>query len=115
MQSAVMAGLKVVSVKVLPDGSLDIEDLRAKAQQHKDDLAARWSKAWQPVMFATDGLLTEPLNSNPRPSAMAGLSNANTRPSAFVDIVIDDDNNEEDDVEVHEQELSTQDDKLLVR
>ena len=40
MQSAVMAGLKVVSVKVLPDGSLDIEDLREKAQQHKDDLAA---------------------------------------------------------------------------
>ena len=35
-----MAGLKVVPVKSLPDGSLDIADLRAKAEQHKDDLAA---------------------------------------------------------------------------
>jgi len=39
-KSAVMAGLKVVSVKSLPDGSLDIVDLRAKAELHKDDLAA---------------------------------------------------------------------------
>ncbi|KAJ7070878.1 glycine cleavage system P-protein-domain-containing protein [Mycena amicta] len=38
--SAVMAGLKVVSVKVLADGNLDLEDLRAKAEQHKDKLAA---------------------------------------------------------------------------
>lgn len=35
-----MAGLKVVPVKSLPDGSLDIADLRAKAEQHKDNLAA---------------------------------------------------------------------------
>jgi len=35
-----MAGLKVVPVKSLPDGSLDIVDLRAKAEQHKDNLAA---------------------------------------------------------------------------
>jgi glycine dehydrogenase len=35
-----MAGLKVVSVKNLPDGSLDIEDLRAKAEKYKDKLAA---------------------------------------------------------------------------
>lgn len=35
-----MAGLKVVSVKSLPDGSLDIADLRTKAEQHKDNLAA---------------------------------------------------------------------------
>ena len=35
-----MAGLKVVPVKSLSDGSLDIVDLRAKAEQHKDDLAA---------------------------------------------------------------------------
>ncbi|KAJ7597518.1 glycine cleavage system P-protein-domain-containing protein [Mycena floridula] len=38
--SAVMAGLKVVSVKVLPDGSLDLEDLETKAEKHKDNLAA---------------------------------------------------------------------------
>jgi hypothetical protein len=35
-----MAGLKVVPVKSLPDGSLDIADLRTKAEQHKDNLAA---------------------------------------------------------------------------
>jgi len=35
-----MAGLKVVPVKSLPDGSLDIVDLRTKAMQHKDNLAA---------------------------------------------------------------------------
>jgi len=40
LKSAVMAGLKVVPVKSLPDGSLDIADLRTKAEQHKDDLAA---------------------------------------------------------------------------
>jgi glycine dehydrogenase len=35
-----MAGLKVVSVKVLNDGSLDLDDLRTKAEKHKDKLAA---------------------------------------------------------------------------
>ena len=35
-----MAGLKVVPVKSLPDGSLDLEDLAAKAEKHKDNLAA---------------------------------------------------------------------------
>lgn len=35
-----MAGLKVVSVKVHPDGNLDLEDLRAKAEEHKDNLGA---------------------------------------------------------------------------
>lgn len=35
-----MAGLKVVSVKVQDDGNLDIEDLRSKAEKHKDKLAA---------------------------------------------------------------------------
>lgn len=35
-----MAGLKVVSVKVLSNGALDLEDLRAKAETHKDNLAA---------------------------------------------------------------------------
>ena len=39
-QSAVMAGLKVVPIKSLPDGSLDLVDLKAKAEQHKDNLAA---------------------------------------------------------------------------
>jgi glycine dehydrogenase len=35
-----MAGLKVVAVKSLPDGSLDLQDLRSKAEKHKDNLAA---------------------------------------------------------------------------
>jgi glycine dehydrogenase len=35
-----MAGLKVVPVKSLLDGSLDLEDLKAKAVKHKDNLAA---------------------------------------------------------------------------
>ncbi|KAF8665385.1 hypothetical protein AX16_000404 [Volvariella volvacea WC 439] len=38
--SAVMAGLKVIPVKVHNDGNLDLEDLRAKAEKHKDNLAA---------------------------------------------------------------------------
>ncbi|CED82749.1 glycine dehydrogenase [Phaffia rhodozyma] len=38
--SAVMAGMKVVSVKVLANGELDMADLRAKVEQHKDRLAA---------------------------------------------------------------------------
>lgn len=38
--SAVMAGLKVVAIKVFPDGNLDLEDLRTKAEKHKDNLAA---------------------------------------------------------------------------
>ena len=40
LQSAAMAGLKVVAVKVHSDGNLDLEDLRAKAGKHKDNLAA---------------------------------------------------------------------------
>jgi hypothetical protein len=35
-----MAGLKVVSVKVHEDGNLDLLDLKAKAEKHKDKLAA---------------------------------------------------------------------------
>jgi glycine cleavage system protein P-like pyridoxal-binding family len=35
-----MAGLKVVPVKVHSDGNLDLEDLSAKAEKHKDNLAA---------------------------------------------------------------------------
>ncbi|KAF9486297.1 glycine dehydrogenase [Pholiota conissans] len=38
--SAAMAGLKVVPIKVHNDGNLDLEDLTAKAEKHKDNLAA---------------------------------------------------------------------------
>jgi glycine dehydrogenase len=37
--SAVMAGMKVVVTKTLENGYVDIEDLRAKAEEHKDNLA----------------------------------------------------------------------------
>ncbi|HEY6070550.1 MAG TPA: aminomethyl-transferring glycine dehydrogenase, partial [Chthoniobacterales bacterium] len=38
--SAVMAGLKVLSVATLKDGDIDLADLRAKADAHANDLAA---------------------------------------------------------------------------
>ncbi|HEX8298259.1 MAG TPA: aminomethyl-transferring glycine dehydrogenase [Rubricoccaceae bacterium] len=38
--SAVMAGMDVVAVKVGEDGDVDVDDLRAKAEQHADRLAA---------------------------------------------------------------------------
>ncbi len=38
--SAVMAGMKVVVVACDSKGNIDIEDLRAKAEKHKDNLAA---------------------------------------------------------------------------
>ncbi|RZN82619.1 MAG: glycine dehydrogenase (aminomethyl-transferring) [Winogradskyella sp.] len=38
--SAVMAGMKVVVTKASDDGNIDVEDLRAKAELHKDNLAA---------------------------------------------------------------------------
>ncbi len=38
--SAVMAGMKVVVVKTDPDGNIDVADLRARAEQHADNLAA---------------------------------------------------------------------------
>ncbi|MCD6638646.1 MAG: aminomethyl-transferring glycine dehydrogenase subunit GcvPB, partial [Nocardioides sp.] len=38
--SAVMAGMKVVVVKAADDGSVDLEDLQAKCEQHSDALAA---------------------------------------------------------------------------
>ncbi|MEC5395135.1 aminomethyl-transferring glycine dehydrogenase [Bergeyella sp. RCAD1439] len=38
--SAVLAGLKVVVCKNLENGEIDIEDWKAKAEQHKEDLAA---------------------------------------------------------------------------
>lgn len=38
--SAVMAGMKVVVVKATADGHIDVDDLRAKAQEHSANLAA---------------------------------------------------------------------------
>ncbi|WVR03832.1 glycine dehydrogenase [Kwoniella sp. DSM 27419] len=38
--SAAMVGYKVVPIKALEDGSLDLADLREKAEKHKDKLAA---------------------------------------------------------------------------
>ena len=38
--SAVMAGMKVVAVKCDDDGNIDVEDLTAKAEKHKDNLSA---------------------------------------------------------------------------
>lgn len=38
--SAVMAGMKVVVTACDEDGNIDVDDLRAKAEQHKDNLAA---------------------------------------------------------------------------
>jgi len=38
--SAVMAGMKVVTVACLADGDIDLSDLRARADAHKDNLAA---------------------------------------------------------------------------
>ncbi|WP_431968341.1 aminomethyl-transferring glycine dehydrogenase [Actinacidiphila sp. bgisy160] len=37
--SAVMAGMRVVVVKTAGDGEVDVEDLRAKIEQHRDELA----------------------------------------------------------------------------
>jgi glycine dehydrogenase len=38
--SAVMAGMKVVVVKTAAGGDIDMDDLRAKVEEHRDDLAA---------------------------------------------------------------------------
>ncbi len=38
--SAIMAGMKVVVVKTDEIGNIDVEDLKAKAEEHKDNLAA---------------------------------------------------------------------------
>ncbi|MEV7180913.1 aminomethyl-transferring glycine dehydrogenase [Kitasatospora sp. NPDC093679] len=37
--SAVMAGMRVVVVKTLVDGDVDVEDLKAKIEQHRDQLS----------------------------------------------------------------------------
>ncbi|BAU10802.1 glycine dehydrogenase [Leptolyngbya sp. NIES-3755] len=38
--SAVMAGMKVVAIACDPEGNIDLADLKAKAEQHQDNLAA---------------------------------------------------------------------------
>ncbi|MQA16766.1 MAG: aminomethyl-transferring glycine dehydrogenase [Pseudonocardiaceae bacterium] len=38
--SAVMAGMRVVVVGTTPDGDVDLDDLRSKIAEHRDDLAA---------------------------------------------------------------------------
>ncbi|EPQ26369.1 uncharacterized protein PFL1_06017 [Pseudozyma flocculosa PF-1] len=38
--SAIMAGMRVVAVKTKADGSIDLDDLRDKAEKHKHELAA---------------------------------------------------------------------------
>lgn len=38
--SAVMAGMKVVVTKATEEGNIDVEDLRSKAEQYKDNLSA---------------------------------------------------------------------------
>ncbi|TYP73445.1 aminomethyl-transferring glycine dehydrogenase [Aquimarina intermedia] len=38
--SAVMAGMKVVVTKATDEGNIDVDDLREKAEKHKDNLAA---------------------------------------------------------------------------
>ncbi len=38
--SAVIAGMKVVAVKNLDNGDIDLDDLKARAMEHKDNLAA---------------------------------------------------------------------------
>ena len=38
--SAVIAGMRVVAVKCKDNGDIDVDDLRAKAQQHKDTLSS---------------------------------------------------------------------------
>ncbi|MEM0983535.1 MAG: aminomethyl-transferring glycine dehydrogenase [Planctomycetota bacterium] len=38
--SAVMAGMKAVSIKVRPDGAIDMDDLRAKVEKHAETLSA---------------------------------------------------------------------------
>ncbi|SNX86290.1 probable GCV2 - glycine decarboxylase P subunit [Melanopsichium pennsylvanicum] len=38
--SAIMAGMRVIPVKTKADGSIDLQDLRSKAELHKNELAA---------------------------------------------------------------------------
>ena len=38
--SAAMAGMEIIVTKTMENGNIDVEDLRAKAIQHKDNLSA---------------------------------------------------------------------------
>ncbi|KAJ3114978.1 glycine decarboxylase subunit P [Phlyctochytrium bullatum] len=38
--SAAMCGMKVITIKCMDNGNLDLDDLRTKAEQHKENLAA---------------------------------------------------------------------------
>jgi glycine dehydrogenase len=38
--SAAMAGMKIIVTKTTPEGNIDVEDLRARAIEHKDNLSA---------------------------------------------------------------------------
>ena len=50
--------MKVVPVKNLANGNLDLDDLRAKAEKHKDRLAAFMVRATLSVVRkCTDGIL----------------------------------------------------------
>jgi glycine dehydrogenase len=51
MESAVMAGLKVVPVKTHTDGNLDLQDLKTKAMKHQDKLAAFMVRVSPPQVF----------------------------------------------------------------
>ena len=68
--SAIMAGMKVVPVKNKSDGTLDVEDLRAKAEKHKDNLAA-----FMVTYPSTYGVFEDGVSSE-RPSRKAELISA---------------------------------------
>ena len=49
--SAVMAGMKVVVTKAADDGNIDVDDLRAKAEEHKENLAALMVTRQRPIVI----------------------------------------------------------------
>jgi glycine dehydrogenase len=57
-----MAGLKVVPVKSLQDGSLDLADLKEKAEKHKDNLAALMVRASRTPLFHCFNTVTDHLS-----------------------------------------------------
>jgi glycine dehydrogenase len=54
-----MAGLKVVPIMTFPDGNLDLEDLRLKAEKHKDRLAAFMVRTRLLAVILSDHGLTD--------------------------------------------------------
>ena len=56
--SAVMAGFRVVVVKTDDQGNVDLDDLRARAEEHRDTLAALMVSApkWRPA--SADGVIS---------------------------------------------------------